>query len=1311
MADSYLVFTLERAAFRAIRRRLIYAYLFCCRVSYKKTLDTSSKILWLAFSRQVNLVHEEHKKEQRIEKPKEEGKLENWKVAPIRACCYFLCAMLELREACSTLLFLCTALACGVCSEFQASNPPSDSSQGLSIWLEEDEPESKITKTGLQMTEGTYGIPVSIDSLFEQIQPNPPDDQECTNGSELSEMDMCLTQPQLGLFSSISPPTPGKRKKRQASANGFSLWENGVIPYVFNSTFPAQDRDAIVNAMSEWEKGSCVRFRPANLEDRDMIVFRDGKRCSTNIGRITGEQAVTLAKTCRSKRILIHELGHVIGLIHEHQRHDRDKYVKVMLEHVRNTSQERYQFTKLLSGSITDKNVKYDYTSVMHYGKNYFARAPHLITLHTRDQRYQDVIGRAEKPSFSDLETVNRLYLCSAGCPRSLHCGDHCYMDRMCMCRCRAGYDKAYFSGPGPYRNNLADSTCEFFASRGECTGNIKDTVRPLCAKSCGLHQYKFNTPTSDTVANGNRNGNLVQRRQQLLRQQLQLQQNSKRGRLGAGGGGGGGGSGGSLISPASPSASRVWSRGNSINAIGSGIGLNKNNNFANSVYSNNLNSVNEIQYLRGGGGGGRARQQQQQRNFQNQAILRDDGQMLPGSEVRGQQARMAQQQHQNFRAAFLQRQAALSSSEPNLLRSLVLGRSPDGRTARLLLPAQVNSRSLQRRLSSGPSPISPQRLSLLRQQQDATRLPLLARPGAANLLSPAQNSLARSRLTRTSAFRARANWVAPEVNPQQRELELNRQRLLDSVTANERQRGVSNAMLNARNLALLSPTAASSAAMTTSRWRNIPSGDGRFLQGRNSAGEFSVSGANQWRKPVGAASFRGQNMPVTLDLERVSGPLPLAGFNDPKFGAGHVDGVAGKTASTDAGGSTDIHATQGGPGESGRVLDASSQGIIITDNTPTVSGSGNKELWDGQPSSAGNFPPPPQDIVAQPLAGTGESDHRSYDNLPVNNNNGQGFEPPPPPVPPIPPLSNSDPTLWDSFMSGAGSQPETVGSPMAAAYHGGTDIGNQKSNTNHNNEPFIDVLSLAEQPHPIPIDPHPQRLTNFHDVKGNIDSASGGNNGPQYNLWGQLQQDPHQQPQINHFQRQQQQRPHESQTLLQRINQFQAFTDSDASVAATVLAEPSNEAIPNKELRFNSSIISPGTSPGPPKNPPSPDVTNTGAFFQMLAKTEPDPGDLLQTQRWLRYPTYSQRSTPASTSPANQHLGLTSGSRASANKGGNSSDMNHNRSENTNSGSGYGSNSQTLFRSLFNSGIRFSKDREERVLVPSLYTLPSVRR
>ena len=50
----------------------------------------------------------------------------------------------------------------------------------------------------------------------------------------------------------------------------------------------------------------------------------------------------------------------------------------------------------------------------------------------------------------------------------------------------------------------------------------------------------------------------------------------------------------------------------------------------------------------------------------------------------------------QNFRAALLQRQAALSSSEPQYGRRLVVSRSSNG-IARLMLPTQYNSRSLQR--------------------------------------------------------------------------------------------------------------------------------------------------------------------------------------------------------------------------------------------------------------------------------------------------------------------------------------------------------------------------------------------------------------------------------------------------------------------------------------------------------------------------------------------------------------------------------------------------------------------------------------
>ncbi|CAG5117825.1 unnamed protein product, partial [Candidula unifasciata] len=219
----------------------------------------------------------------------------------------------------------------------------------------------------------------------------------------------------------------------------------------------SQDRDAILGAMSEWEKTTCITFRPANRDDTDVVVFRDGRRCSTNIGHIGGEQIVTLARNCRSKRILIHELGHVIGLIHEHQRHDRDKFVKVLLENVRNMSQERYGVC--LSVWLV---------------ACYFAKSPELTTLQTTERLFQDVIGRAEKPSFGDTETVNRLYKCSADCPPSLQCHESCYLDKLCICRCPAAIDKLY---------------------QNECTGSLKDSVGSLCAKTC---QARLSRPATE---------------------------------------------------------------------------------------------------------------------------------------------------------------------------------------------------------------------------------------------------------------------------------------------------------------------------------------------------------------------------------------------------------------------------------------------------------------------------------------------------------------------------------------------------------------------------------------------------------------------------------------------------------------------------------------------------------------------------------------------------------------------------------------------------------------------------------------------
>lgn len=40
--------------------------------------------------------------------------------------------------------------------------------------------------------------------------------------------------------------------------------------------------------------------------------------------------------SCLTSKVVMHELMHVIGLHHEHTRADRDKYIKIHWENIRN---------------------------------------------------------------------------------------------------------------------------------------------------------------------------------------------------------------------------------------------------------------------------------------------------------------------------------------------------------------------------------------------------------------------------------------------------------------------------------------------------------------------------------------------------------------------------------------------------------------------------------------------------------------------------------------------------------------------------------------------------------------------------------------------------------------------------------------------------------------------------------------------------------------------------------------------------------------------------------------------------------------
>ena len=53
----------------------------------------------------------------------------------------------------------------------------------------------------------------------------------------------------------------------------YQRWPNGVVPYILSCSYDEDDRGVIATAIDHIEKNSCVRFRGANVEDKDYVTI------------------------------------------------------------------------------------------------------------------------------------------------------------------------------------------------------------------------------------------------------------------------------------------------------------------------------------------------------------------------------------------------------------------------------------------------------------------------------------------------------------------------------------------------------------------------------------------------------------------------------------------------------------------------------------------------------------------------------------------------------------------------------------------------------------------------------------------------------------------------------------------------------------------------------------------------------------------------------------------------------------------------------------------------------------------------------
>ncbi|CAF4969265.1 unnamed protein product, partial [Rotaria sp. Silwood1] len=144
----------------------------------------------------------------------------------------------------------------------------------------------------------------------------------------------------------LVPGPKSNAMNRGVAYNVANKWPNGIVPYDLSRITNSDDRDMIRNAMDwvTYDTGSpiagsdsrtvCVYFRPREAGDRTFLTIQYGQGCNAHMGywpnyALTMNLQKDNEANCFHSGTIQHELLHVLGFDHEHNRPDRDNYITI----------------------------------------------------------------------------------------------------------------------------------------------------------------------------------------------------------------------------------------------------------------------------------------------------------------------------------------------------------------------------------------------------------------------------------------------------------------------------------------------------------------------------------------------------------------------------------------------------------------------------------------------------------------------------------------------------------------------------------------------------------------------------------------------------------------------------------------------------------------------------------------------------------------------------------------------------------------------------------------------------------------------
>ncbi|OWW24427.1 hypothetical protein B4Q04_16440 [Zobellia sp. OII3] len=251
------------------------------------------------------------------------------------------------------MLFMATcALVLGSCTE-DAVEPEAETSVRPKAEVEAQQESQFVTKYFLgdavkvELEEdGTYSLAGTDIRLFEDQLSDSPDAYDPN-------------------------PVPGEELSGLAQHGSIRKWPDNTVYYVING-LSSSVRSELQKSFDEWTSKTNVRFKERTNQSNYVTISSSGSNSNSGVATLGmyGSSGYIKLGTRATAVVIIHELGHTLGYIHEQNRADRDDHIIINIENIQPDAVD--QFYKNTSAIYLTGD--FDINSTMMYGSYTFSK-------------------------------------------------------------------------------------------------------------------------------------------------------------------------------------------------------------------------------------------------------------------------------------------------------------------------------------------------------------------------------------------------------------------------------------------------------------------------------------------------------------------------------------------------------------------------------------------------------------------------------------------------------------------------------------------------------------------------------------------------------------------------------------------------------------------------------------------------------------------------------------------------------------------------------------------------------------------------